>query len=97
MALDMRVQFPSVLPILKREKRLRKVTGRLMERDIQQYFTEVLGYDVESVTITEETIIIKIEENTINIALPVSLEEFLKLSKAEVLLFTMSAFIIVIK
>jgi len=76
---------------------LRKVTGRLMERDIQQYFTEVLGYDVESVTITEETIIIKIEENTINIALPVSLEEFLKLSKAEVLLFTMSAFIIVIK
>jgi len=68
-----------------------------MERDIQQYFTEVLGYDVESVTITEETIIIKIEENTINIALPVSLEEFLKLSKAEVLLFTMSAFIIVIK
>jgi hypothetical protein len=76
---------------------LRKVTGRLMERDIQQYFTEVLGYDVESVTITEETIIIKIEENTFNIALPVSLEEFLKLSKAEVLLFTMSAFIIVIK
>jgi len=73
------------------------VTGRLMERDIQQYFTEVLGYDVESVTITEETIIIKIEENTFNIALPVSLEEFLKLSKAEVLLFTMSAFIIVIK
>lgn len=68
-----------------------------MERDIQQYFTEVLGYDVESVTITEETIIIKIEENTFNIALPVSLEEFLKLSKAEVLLFTMSAFIIVIK
>jgi hypothetical protein len=76
---------------------LRKVTGRLMERDIQQYFTEVLEYDVESVTITEETIIIKIEEDTINIALPVSLEEFLKLSKAEVLLFTMSAFIIVIK
>jgi len=76
---------------------LRKVTGRLMERDIQQYFTEVLGYDVESVTITEETIIIKIEGNTINIALPVSLEEFLKLSEAEVLLFTMSAFIIVIK
>jgi len=76
---------------------LRKVTGRLMERDIQQYFTEVLEYDVESVTITEETIIIKIEENTFNIALPVSLEEFLKLSKAEVLLFTMSAFIIVIK
>jgi hypothetical protein len=76
---------------------LRKVTGRLMERDIQQYFTEVLGYDVESVTITEETIIIKIEENTFNIALPVSLEEFLKLSKAEVLLFTMSAFIIIIK
>jgi hypothetical protein len=76
---------------------LRKVTGRLMERDIQQYFTEVLGYDVESVTITEETIIIKIEENTFNIALPVSLEEFLKLSKAEVLLFTMSAFITVIK
>lgn len=73
------------------------MTGRLMERDIQQYFTEVLGYDVESVTITEETIIIKIEENTFNIALPVSLEEFLKLSKAEVLLFTMSAFIIVIK
>jgi len=73
------------------------VTGRLMERDIQQYFTEVLGYDVESVTITEETIIIKIEENTFNIALPVSLEEFLKLSKAEALLFTMSAFIIVIK
>jgi len=73
------------------------VTGRLMERDIQQYFTEVLEYDVESVTITEETIIIKIEENTFNIALPVSLEEFLKLSKAEVLLFTMSAFIIVIK
>lgn len=73
------------------------MTGRLMERDIQQYFTEVLGYDVESVTITEETIIIKIEGNTINIALPVSLEEFLKLSKAEVLLFTMSAFIIVIK
>jgi len=73
------------------------VTGRLMERDIQQYFTEVLGYDVESVTITEETIIIKIEENTFNIALPVSLEEFLKLSKAEVLLFTMSAFITVIK
>lgn len=68
-----------------------------MERDIQQYFTEVLGYDVESVTITEETIIIKIEENTFNIALPVSLEEFLKLSKAEALLFTMSAFIIVIK
>ena len=68
-----------------------------MERDIQQYFTEVLEYDVESVTITEETIIIKIEEDTINIALPVSLEEFLKLSKAEVLLFTMSAFIIVIK
>lgn len=68
-----------------------------MERDIQQYFTEVLEYDVESVTITEETIIIKIEENTFNIALPVSLEEFLKLSKAEVLLFTMSAFIIVIK
>lgn len=68
-----------------------------MERDIQQYFTEVLGYDVESVTITEETIIIKIEENTFNIALPVSLEEFLKLSKAEVLLFTMSAFITVIK
>gem|GEM_PF-2407094 len=93
----MRVQFPSVLPILKRERRLRKVTGRLMERDIQQYFTEVLEYDVESVTITEETIIIKIEEDTINIALPVSLEEFLKLSKAEVLLFTMSAFIIVIK
>jgi hypothetical protein len=76
---------------------LRKVTGRLMERDIQQYFTEVLGYDVESVTITEETIIIKIEENTFNIALPVSLEEFLKLSKAEALLFTMSAFIIIIK
>lgn len=73
------------------------MTGRLMERDIQQYFTEVLGYDVESVTITEETIIIKIEENTFNIALPVSLEEFLKLSKAEVLLFTMSAFITVIK
>lgn len=73
------------------------MTGRLMERDIQQYFTEVLGYDVESVTITEETIIIKIEENTFNIALPVSLEEFLKLSKAEALLFTMSAFIIVIK
>ena len=73
------------------------MTGRLMERDIQQYFTEVLEYDVESVTITEETIIIKIEENTFNIALPVSLEEFLKLSKAEVLLFTMSAFIIVIK
>ena len=68
-----------------------------MERDIQQYFTEVLGYDVESVTITEETIIIKIEENTFNIALPVSLEEFLKLSKAEALLFTMSAFITVIK
>ena len=73
------------------------MTGRLMERDIQQYFTEVLGYDVESVTITEETIIIKIEENTFNIALPVSLEEFLKLSKAEALLFTMSAFIIIIK
>ena len=73
------------------------MTGRLMERDIQQYFTEVLEYDVESVTITEETIIIKIEENTFNIALPVSLEEFLKLSKAEALLFTMSAFIIVIK
>jgi len=73
------------------------VTGRLMERDIQQYFTEVLGYDVESVTITEETIIIKIEENTFNIALPVSLEEFLKLSKTEALLFTMSAFITVIK